>query len=50
MKNNKLYTAPEAQLINVVSEQNFLVSGLEDYGDNPIFGAPVMGNVSEVLL
>ena len=50
MKYNKLYSSPETEIVKVVSEQNFLVSGLEDYGDNPIFGAPVMSNVSEVLL
>lgn len=50
MKYNKIYSAPETELVRVVSEQNFLVSGLEDYGDNPIFGAPGINNVQEVLL
>lgn len=44
MKYNKTYITPETELVRVVSEQNFLASGLEDYGDNPIFGAPVFDN------
>ena len=34
------YSAPEAELIKVSINGVLMQSGLDDYGDNPIFGEP----------
>ena len=41
------YCAPEAELIKVSINGVLMQSGLDDYGDNPIFGEP---DITEDLL
>ena len=41
MEAKKTYASPEAIVMELVTETFTMQSSLEDYGDNPIFGAPM---------
>ena len=44
------YSAPEAELIKVSINGVLMQSGLDDYGDNPIFGEPDIMDITEEFL
>lgn len=43
MKEQLQYVAPSVDVLSLSMETFTMTSGLEDYKDNPIFGAPEMG-------
>lgn len=44
------YTAPQVEQVELVPENFTLASSLEDYEDNPIFGAPAINSVDDINL
>ena len=44
------YSAPVADVVKLHTENVILASQLDDYDDNPIFGAPDAGDLPGVIL
>lgn len=42
MKTKDLYIAPSVELVKLSISGIIMTSGIDDYNDNPIFGAPDM--------
>lgn len=42
--NNREYVTPAVEVLTLLAENFTLASSLEDYEDNPIFGAPIDNN------
>lgn len=48
----RIYNAPWATVVKLTVQSFMMVSGLEDYEDNPIFGspAPEPDSIDEIIL